>query len=99
MRLCRLALIAALGLSMSSCTDSGSDNSRLERRLDELVKELRQSRAEAQRGAERMVALLQTISATASACRMHQAQSAWTLLQREAPAWKLRARFNRRRPQ
>ena len=66
MRLCRLALIAALGLSMISCSDSGSDNSRLERRLDELVKELRQSRAEAQRGAERRVALLQTISATSS---------------------------------
>ena len=66
MRLCRLALVAALTLSMISCSDSGSENSRLERRLDELVKELRQSRAEAQRGAERMVAILQTIGATSS---------------------------------
>ena len=54
-RVCAIGLVLALG----ACTDSGSEASRLERRVDELARELRLARAEAQRGNERVIAALQ----------------------------------------
>lgn len=54
------AMGATLGvLGIVGCTDSGSDAARMERRIDELTRELRQSRAESQRGSERVIAALQ----------------------------------------
>jgi len=44
---------------VAGCADSASEASRLERRLDELARELRQARAEAQRGNERLIQALQ----------------------------------------
>jgi uncharacterized protein (DUF305 family) len=53
-----LALLL-LPVWLAGCSDSGSESARLERRMDELVKELRQTRAEAQRGNERLIAAMQ----------------------------------------
>jgi uncharacterized protein (DUF305 family) len=53
--ICALSFALALG----ACSDSGSDVAKLERRLDELARELRQARSEAQRGHERVIAALQ----------------------------------------
>ena len=58
----RFAVVLAAGLAAllaAGCSDSGSDGARLERRMDELSRELRQIRAEAQRGNERVIAALQ----------------------------------------
>lgn len=52
------ALCLALG-TLAACTDSGSETARLERRMDELARDIRQARAEAQRGNERLIAALQ----------------------------------------
>ncbi len=46
-------------LLLAGCSDSGSEAARLERRIDELSRELRQARAETQRGNERVIAALQ----------------------------------------
>jgi len=55
------AAFAALGLALaiSGCSDSGSETARLERRIEELSRDLRQARAETQRGNERVIAALQ----------------------------------------
>ena len=51
---------AALAISLlTGCSDSGSEVAKLERRMDELSRELRQARAETQRGNERVIAALQ----------------------------------------
>lgn len=51
---------ATLAVSLlAGCSDSGSEAARLERRIDELSRELRQARAESQRGSERVIAALQ----------------------------------------
>jgi len=52
------ALIMTLGM-ISACADSGSETARLERRMDELAREIRQVRAETQRGNEKLIAALQ----------------------------------------
>ena len=53
-------LVVSIGAAMAAgCSDNGSDVSKLERRIEELVKELRQSRSEIQRGNERLIAMLQ----------------------------------------
>jgi uncharacterized protein (DUF305 family) len=44
---------------LAGCSDSGSETARLERRIDELSRDLRQARAETQRGNERVIAALQ----------------------------------------
>ena len=49
----------ALVLILVGCSDSGSETARLERRIDELSRDLRQVRAEMQRGNERVIAALQ----------------------------------------
>ena len=56
----RFSVLAALGLALaiSGCSDSGSEAARLERRIEELSRELRQARAETQRGNERVIAAL-----------------------------------------
>jgi uncharacterized protein (DUF305 family) len=52
--------MAAFTLALlSGCSDSGSDIAKLERRIDDLARELRQARSEAQRGSERVIAALQ----------------------------------------
>lgn len=55
----RLAWAAVGLMALVGCSDSGSDVARLERRLDELTRELRQTRAETQRANERVIAALQ----------------------------------------
>ena len=57
----RFPVLAALGLALAiaGCSDSGSDAARLERRIEELSRDLRQARAETQRGNERVIAALQ----------------------------------------
>jgi hypothetical protein len=55
----QLALVVTAFLALAGCSDSGSEVGRLERRLDELARELRQTRAETQRGNERVIAALQ----------------------------------------
>ena len=57
----RILRFGALGLALAlgACTDSGSEANRLERRIDELAREVRLARAEAQRGNERLIAALQ----------------------------------------
>jgi len=58
-RMAKAALcLIALGM-LASCADSGSETARLERRMDELAREIRQARAETQRGNERLIAALQ----------------------------------------
>jgi uncharacterized protein (DUF305 family) len=63
MRACwRPAIAAIMALSfatLAGCSDSGSDIAKLERRIDDLSRELRQARAESQRGSERVIAALQ----------------------------------------
>jgi uncharacterized protein (DUF305 family) len=54
-----VAILASAALLLPGCSDSGSDVAKLERRIDELSRELRQIRAEAQRGNERVIAALQ----------------------------------------
>lgn len=46
-------------LLLAGCSDSGSEAAKLERRVDELARELRLARAETQRGNERVIAALQ----------------------------------------
>ena len=54
------ATCAVLTVSLlAGCSDSGSETARLERRIDELSRDLRQARAETQRGNERVIAALQ----------------------------------------
>jgi len=55
----RSALASLALLALAGCSDSGSDAAKLERRIDELSRELRQARAETQRGNERLIAALQ----------------------------------------
>jgi uncharacterized protein (DUF305 family) len=55
----QLALVVTAFLALAGCSDSGSEVGRLERRLDELARELRQTRAETQRSNERVIAALQ----------------------------------------
>ena len=51
---------AALTISLlTGCSDSGSEAAKLERRIDELSRELRQARTETQRSNERVIAALQ----------------------------------------
>ena len=54
-------VFAALALAclLTGCSDSGSEIARLERRIDDLSRDLRQARAETQRGNERVIAALQ----------------------------------------
>ncbi len=55
-----IAAIMALSFAMlAGCSDSGSDIAKLERRIDDLARELRQARAESQRGSERVITALQ----------------------------------------
>ena len=51
--------VALAILLLAGCSDSGSETARLERRIDELSRELRQARAETQRGNERVIGALQ----------------------------------------
>jgi hypothetical protein len=55
------SILAALALAslLAGCSDSGSEAARLERRIEDLSRELRQARAETQRGNERVIAALQ----------------------------------------
>ncbi len=57
----RISMIATLALSvmLAGCSDSGSETARLERRIDDLSRDLRQARAETQRGNERVIAAMQ----------------------------------------
>lgn len=57
--------VLLLPIWVAGCLDSGSESARLERRMDELVKELRQTRAEVQRGNERLIAAMQDHFSTA----------------------------------
>jgi len=58
-RIFGLACAIGAALALAGCSDSGSDVAKLERRIDDLSRELRQARAEAQRGSERVIAALQ----------------------------------------
>ena len=58
-RMAKAALCAIAISLLAGCTDSGSETARLERRMDELARDIRQARAEAQRGNERLIAALQ----------------------------------------
>jgi uncharacterized protein (DUF305 family) len=58
-RVARAACVMGALLLGGGCSDSASEASRLERRLDEIARELRQARAEVQRGNERLIQALQ----------------------------------------
>lgn len=58
-KVARFATVLVGFLALVGCSDSGSDIMRLERRLDELARELRQTRGETQRANERVIAALQ----------------------------------------
>lgn len=63
----KLAMAALAALMMGGCADTSSDVTRLERRIEDLSRELRQARAEVQRGNERLIAALQEHFAQAGA--------------------------------